>query len=459
VPGLHLRNRQMEIAGRRVPGMIAAMTIHLLNNFHTSEIYFYVPKIETAAEARVVALLLRGLEEAAGLERGTIKIEMLNERARYAAHQELLMWVLRDWLIGPNVGRWDYINSRIEMLKDSRDGVFPDPHGIGMTEPSMTEYTRRNALLTLLVGGFPIGGMSAVMKNPQAPPEVNEKAVRSIWFDKLRERLTGLLAIDGKLHDAYRQSWVATTEEEYVRAGAEPLQAELSELQSLVDRLRPEERALLQSLALLDAGGRPSPREVSLADLAPEKLFGAEAYDRLFRRPTGPTTETGLSYAIYMASEYMFQQLNGNNAAAIDCPLTGARLMNDLATYEIFWHWLWTTLHREAVSRELMKRLVDERRAAVDAYFAEQDRQGVRSRFDRSKAPLVMELLERQIFHHRWIQYGSRVLDSLKEESATDQRRILEAIFAGSRDEAAKHGAKALAAYDDVYDAFPENGS
>jgi len=476
VPGLHLRNRQIELDGRNVPAMIPAMVIHLLNNFdaqrrRNSGIYFYVPKIESPEEARLVAQLLRSLEEMSGLPRGTIKIEMLNERARYAVNQELVMWVLRDWLIGPNVGRWDYINSRIEMLKDSEAGVFPDPHTVGMTAPTMTEYTRRNALLTLLVSGFPIGGMSAVMKNPRAPQEVNEKAVRSVWFDKLRERLTGLLRIDGKLHDAYRQSWVATTDEEYVRAGAEPLQAEVASLHNLVDRLRPEERAALLALELIDNSGKISPKDVKLEDLSSERLFGKEAYDRLFRRPQGPITEVGLRYAIYMASEYMFQQLNGNNAAAVDCTLTGTRLMNDFATYEIFWHWLWTVVHHrvaltedgattrkgDKVTRALMKRLLDERSKAVTAYFAEQDQKGIKSRFDRSKAGLVMEILERQIFHETWIQYGSRVLDSVKEEPEADRHMILMAVFSSSRDEATKVGTLALGIYDYVYDVLPES--
>jgi len=476
VPGLHLRNRQIELDGRSVPGMIPAMVIHHFNNFDTqrrrnSGIYFYVPKIESPEEARLVARLLRSLEETSGLPRGTIKIEMLNERARYAVNQELVMWVLRDWLIGPNVGRWDYINSRIEMLKDSEAGVFPDPHTVGMTAPTMTEYTRRNALLTLLVSGFPIGGMSAVMKNPKAPPEVNEKAVRSVWFDKLRERLTGLLRIEGKLYDAYRQSWVATTDEEYVRAGAEPLQAEVASLQDLVDRLRPEERAALLALELIDNSGKISPKDVKLEDLSSERLFGKEAYGRLFRRPQGPVTEVGLRYAIYMASEYMFQQLNGNNAAAVDCTLTGTRLMNDFATYEIFWHWLWTAVNHQValtedgastrkgdkVTRALIKRLLDERIRAVTAYFAEQDQKGIKSRFDRSKAGLVMEILERQIFHESWIQYGSRVLDSVKEESEEDCRIILGAVFSVSRDAAMKAGTHALGIYDYVYDVFPDN--
>jgi malate synthase len=475
VPGLHLRSRQVRRTGRSVPGMIPAMVLHAVNNLdaqrrNDSGIYFYVPKVELPSEALVVAKLLKAVEEALGVPRGTIKIEMLNERARYSAHQELILWTLRDWLVGPNVGRWDYINSRIEMLKDSPAGVFPDPHTVGMVDPTMTEYTRRNALLTLLVGGFPVGGMSAVMKNPKSPPDVNAKAVRSVWFDKLRERLTGLLVIGGKLHDAYRQSWVATTEEEYVRAGAEPLREEIGRLQALADRLAPDERARLQALGLLDAGGMIVHFVVRDEDLAPGRLFSKEAFDRLFRRPDGPITEKGLRYAIYMASEYMFQQLNGNNAAAIDCTLSGARLMNDFATYEIFWHWLWTALRHEStltedgpatkkgdrVTRSLMKRLLDERSETVRRFFADQDRAGVKSRFDRTKAPLVMEILERQLFHPRWIMYGSRVLDSVKEVAEADRKPILDAIFSATREEAAKRGAEGLEAHDYVFDVFAE---
>lgn len=488
VPGIHLRNRQMALGGAafadgRVPAIIPALIIHTLNNFDAqrkngSGIYFYVPKIETPREACLVAHLLKALEEAIGAPRGAIKIEMLNERARYAANQEGIMWVLRDWLVGPNVGRWDYINSRIEMLKDRAAGVFPDPHTVGMTEPSMTEYTRRNALLTALVGGFPVGGMSAVMKNPRAPRDVNEKAVRSMWFDKLRERLTGLMTINGKSHDLYRQSWVATTEEEYVRAGAEPLQAKAEDLQELVNRLKDDERSRLAALGLLDGRGRIVSCAVPSRDLSPGKLFSAKAWENLFRRPGGPVTEKGLRYAIYMSSEYMFQQLNGNNAAAIDDYLTGTRLMNDFATYEIFWHWLWTALRHEVkltedgqttqkgdrVTRKLVERLLDERDAAVKEYFDRQDREGIRSRFDRRLAPVTMAILRRQLFHPQWIMYGSRVLLSVIESGASDRDTELDAIFSRSRKAVVTRIKKrqlpsgVLMAYDFVYDIFASDG-
>lgn len=481
VPGLHLKNRQITLNKQPIPAIIPALVLHTLNNYdsqqaHQSGIYFYIPKIETPQEGLVVAKILTILEDTIHVSRGTIKIEMLNERGRYSANQESIMWVLRHWLVGPNVGRWDYINSRIEMGKDDKHLVFPDPQTVGMTDPTMTAYTRRNALLTLMVNGFPVGGMSAVMKNPRQSKEINDKAVRSIWFDKLRERLTGLFFIEGNLHDTYRQSWVATTENEYVRAGEEPLKAEYtvgeksSELQEIVNRASDDERNFLEKLDLLE-NDQIAPTEISVQDLTIENLFSDKAWEDLFEVPQGAITEEGLRYAIYMASEYMFQQLNGNNAAAIDDYLSGTRLMNDFATYEIFWHWLWTTLHHEVeltqngettkqgdcVTKKLMHRLLDERREDVTKYFAEQDRQGIVSRFDRSKAPLVMDLLQTQIFHPEWIMYGSRILLSIIE-SEREQQQIIEAVFSMKREElvdkveTGELSKTVLSSYDYVYD-------
>ncbi len=347
VPGLHLENRQISLDGEQVPAMIPALVIHAVSNYDTQQkngsgVYYYVPKVETWQEARLVSRLLKSLEEALGLSRGSLKIKMLNERAEYALQQEAIMWVLRENLIGPNVGRWDYLNSREEMFRHDPQMVIPDPNTVTMTEPSLTYYTMRNALLALLAGGMPIGGMAAQMQNPGAP-ENDAKALRDIWFDKLRERLTGLLKIDGKLYDTYRQSWVATIAPAYVEAGKEPLVTEVDNLQAVVDKLRPDEKKRLEDLGLLK-DGKISPMELMETDLSVEKLFSEEARKKLLARPQGPTTEDGLRYAMYMATEFMYQQLLGNNAAAIYDPRTGLRFMNDLATYEIFWHFLYLTV-------------------------------------------------------------------------------------------------------------------
>src|SRR5881409_2634543 len=86
---------------------------------------------------------------------------------------------------------------------------------------------------------------------------------------------------------------------------------------------------------------------------------------------------------MYMATEFMYQQLHGNNAAAIDDPNTGLRFMNDLATYEIFWHFLYLTVFHgaeltadgkyskkgERVTPALFMTLLDERRETVKELF------------------------------------------------------------------------------------------
>ena len=485
VAGLHLRNRQMTLDGEPVPAMIPGLVIHALSNYESqkkngSGIYYYIPKIETWQEARLVATLLKGLEEAMGVTRGTLKIKMLNERAEYLLQMDAIMWVLRENLIGPNVGRWDYINSREEMFRHDPAMVIPDPHTVTMTEPSMSYYTMYNALLATLAGAMPIGGMAAQMQNPRAP-ENDAKALRDIWFDKLRERLTGLLRIDGKLFDTYRQSWVATVQRDYVEAGREPLETDFAGLQQVVDKLTPDERGRLEALRLLE-NGRIKPLELTAADLTVEKLFSEEARDRLLSRPKGPTTEDGLRYAMYMATEYMYQQLQGNNAAAILDPKTGLRFMNDLATYEIFWHFLYLAVYHgveltadgkmsrkgDRVTPELFVKLIDERRETVKELF-----KTLNIAYDQTHAELVLQVLTRQVVENgpdgrlvpqsRWIKYGSRVLLSIIEQPEADRAAILDAIFGDRADVTAQLARatdpatrarleKALNAYDYVYD-------
>ena len=488
VPGLHLVNRQMTVEGRDVPAIIPGLVIHALNNYESqkkngSGIYYYVPKLETWQEAKLVGTLLKALEETMGVRRGSLKVKLLNERGEFVLQQELIQWVLRENLIGPNVGRWDYLFSREDMFRHDPAMVIPDPHTVTMWEASLSHYTRRNALVATLAGAMPIGGMAAQMQNPRAPQN-DSKALRDIWFDKLRERLTGLFLIDGKLHDTSRQSWVATVAPEYVAAGREPLVTEFDQLQSVVDKATDEERARLEALGVLK-NGRIAPLVLTERDVTVDKLFSADERQRIFARPKGPTTEDGLRYAMYMATEFMYQQLQGNNAAAIDDPKTGLRFMNDLATYEIFWHFLYLAVFHgvrltddgkyskkgEPVTPELFDRLLEERRQTVKDLFT---KLGVA--YDKTHAELVLQVLRRQIVEaapdgslvpqKRWLKYGSRVLLSLVEQTDEARDAILDAIFsdrqqvvarlkrAGGDPAAQDIARRALKAHDYVYDVF-----
>src|SRR5438046_249360 len=207
-------------------------------------------------------------------------------------------------------------------------------------------------------------------------------------IDKLRERLRGLIfvpestpaageqptlddilagRVKGRLYDAYRQSWVASPETAYVAAGNGPLQAPLSELQSIIDAkqemtdvkgkavptpasgLTDSERQLLQSRGVLNTQGQIAPWVLSKDSVsAPEKLLSQELWDSIYGVPSGDITIEHIQHAFYMAANYGFQILNGNFAAAIDDYELSLRFMNDLATYRIDVSWLWTLLHHQA---------------------------------------------------------------------------------------------------------------
>ena len=67
--------------------------------------------------------------------------------------------------------------------------------------------------------------------------------------------------------------------------------------------------------------------------------------------------------------------------------------------------------------------------------FAELDHRGDPARFDRSKAPIIMELLKRQLLSPRYIQHSARVLFIVGRASLQERTQILDALFDLSREE------------------------
>lgn len=318
--------------------------------------------------------------------------------------------------------------------------------------------------------------------------------------------------VKGKLYDAYRQSWVASPEAAYVAAGNGPLRVPLAELQAMLDApcetvdangqavpsvasgLVESERALLQSRGLLSAAGKITPAVLRKESLdTPEKLLSQELWDAIYSVPKGDITIEHIQHAFYMAANYGFQILNGNFAAAIDDYELKQRFMNDLATYRIDVSWLWTLCRHEAVitkdgylqrakltedgmvlaasteavkagtrfTRDLFKKVWEYHNEWTAQFFAELDRMGNPGMFDRSKAPVIMELLQKQLLSPNYIQHSARVLFVVAEATDADRQQVLEAIFDLSREEVVKRVSEgsmkssALAAHDYVYDVFP----
>jgi len=548
-PSIHIRFDYITINGESVPGVIAIALLWTLNNYEAlrrlgTGVYYYIPKIQTPQEALIIEKLLARIETLIGVQAGTFKIKVLYEEGNAGRSLPAIAWVLRRRLLGTNVGRWDYLGSLIEMWKDDPKGLYPDPQSIGMAYPNMIAYQRYNALMMLMAGmkrgelsqAAPIGGMAAVMIYPPADPygrsKYNPLALRAMVIDKLRERLLGLIfvpestpaageqptlddilagRVKGRLYDAYRQSWVASPEPAYVAAGNGPLQAPLSELQSIIDArqqtvsvkgkpvpaatsgLIDAERSLLQSRGLLNSQGKITPWVIARDTVnTPEKLFTPELWNSIYGVPQGDITIEHIQHAFYMAANYGFQILNGNFAAAIDDYELSLRFMNDLATYRIDVSWLWTLLHHQAAitkdgnlkapaltedgvvpaedrfavkagtrfTKDLFDKLWDYHNQWTSAFFAELDRRGDPGRFDRSKAPVIMEILKRQLLSPRYIQHSARVLFVLAEATKEERAQILDAIFDLSRDEIlnrVKSGTlskTALRAHDYIFDVF-----
>jgi malate synthase len=377
--------------------------------------------------------------------------------------------------------------------------------------------------------------MAAVMIYQAADPygrsRYNPLALRAMVIDKLRERVLGLMfvpegplsqpptledilsgRVQGRLYDAYRQSWVASPEPAYVAAGNDPLRASVRDLQAILDAPRETqdvkgkplptvasglvdaERLLLQSRGLLNPQGKITPWVIT-KDIfnTPEKLFTQELWDSIYGVPKGEITIERIQHAFYMAANYGFQILNGNFAAAIDDYELLLRFMNDLATYRIDVSWLWSLIyHRAAITKdgylkrpaltedgvvpavnafevkagtrftkELFEKLWDYHNEWTSEFFAELDRRGDPGRFDRAKAPVIMEILKRQLLSPRYIQHSARVLFVVGAANEQERVQILQAIFDLSREEIAKRvhaGALnkiALGAHDYVYDIFP----
>jgi len=405
-PGIHINYDHITVDGLPAPAVVAVTVLWVFNNYDAltksgTGVYFYIPKIQTPAEALIEEKLLSRLEGMIGVPAGTFKIKVLYEEGNAGRTLPAIAWTLRRRLLGTNVGRWDYLGALMEMWKDDPKGVYPDPQTIGMAAPNMIAYQRYNALMMLMAGmkngeldnAAPIGGMAAVMiyQNSDAygRSRYNPLALRAMVVDKLRERLLGLIfvpdappvagqqptledilakRVSGHLYDAYRQSWVASPEPAYVAAGNVPLQSPVGNLQSILDApkdmvqvkdkpvptvasgLSDAERAVLQSRGLLNAAGKITPLVLTKESLdAPEKVFTQELWESIYGVPPGDITIEHIQHAFYMAANYGYQILNGNFAAAIDDYELKLRFMNDLATYRIDVSWLWTLLRHQAV--------------------------------------------------------------------------------------------------------------
>jgi malate synthase len=279
--------------------------------------YFYLPKLENRFEARLWARVLEHGERVLGLAHGTIKVTVLIETITAAFELDEILWELRDWIVGLNCGRWDYIFSFIKKFGRRPELVLPDRGAVTMTTHFLHSYSLLVIQRCHRRGAFAMGGMAAQIPIKD-DPEANERALARVRADKERE------AGDG--HDG---TWVA-------HPGLVGIAREI------FDRLMPG----ANNLACL--------RE----DVA------VTASD-LLRIPEGRTTRAGLRNNVDVGIRYLAAWLDGNGCVPIH------HLMEDAATAEIsraqLWQWVRHATPLEDGTAVTLALVRDEAKSALDA--------------------------------------------------------------------------------------------
>ena len=318
--GWHLDERHVAVDGRPVSASLLDAGLYLFHNAaerveRGTAPYFYLPKLQSAAEGRLWRDVFAWAEERLDIPTGSIRATVLIETIHAAFQMDEILEAVGPYAAGLNAGRWDYLFSCIKTFRGRPDRVLPERSRLTMTTPFMRSYTELLVRTCHRRGAHAIGGMAAFIPS-RRDSEVNATAMARVRDDKERES-----------GDGFDGTWVAHPDLVPLATGI--FDAVLATRPNQKERLRPEVR-------------------VAAADLLD------------FRVPGGQVTEAGVRLNVDVAIRYLDAWLGGNGAAAIH------NLMEDAATAEISRSQLWQW-------RTTGTRLDDERLVTGDLYATIRD--------------------------------------------------------------------------------------
>jgi len=320
--GWHLDEKHILVDGRRASGSLADFALYMAACAQRQldkgkGPYFYLPKMESHAEARLWNDAFNIAQDYLGIPRGTIRATVLIETIPAAFEMEEILYELREHCAGLNAGRWDYLFSVIKKFRTrGREFMLPERNAVTMTAPFMRAYTELLVQTCHKRGAFAMGGMAAFIPS-RRDPSVNETALRKVREDKTREA-----------GDGFDGSWVAHPD--LVPVCKEVFDSVLGAKPNQLDKQRPDV-------------------SVSAADLL------------AVSKTPGAITQAGLRNNISVALQYLAAWLGGNGAVAI------FNLMEDAATAEISRSQVWQWIHNEViledgplVTKDVVERMIDE---------------------------------------------------------------------------------------------------
>ena len=291
--GMHLDEPDVTVDGTPVNAAIlgGALTLFYAGRAQADRgqgIYFYLPKLEHAPEARWYRDLFDlSCGHLPSLKNATIRAVVLVESLPCVYQMEEMLWALGPYAAGLNAARWDLKASIFEFVMTDPTQVWPDRFGVDIkTTPFLANIFRRLVAICLKRGAAPIGGMATAL--PSNDPEVNRVAGEAIRKDKEWEAAQGFI-----------RAWVAHIF--HMKTAADPFRT------------------------LLASGWKPTP-----------EMAKPENYPVKIGVPEGSITVEGTRRNARMLIEYVEGWLNGRGAKGIDSlegkPGVHPALMEDLAT-------------------------------------------------------------------------------------------------------------------------------
>jgi malate synthase len=200
--GWHLPEKHLLVDGAPMSGSLFDFGLFFFHNAKAllakgSGPYFYLPKLESAQEARLWNEVFVHAQAALGLPKGTIKATVLIETILAAFQMDEILYELRDHSAGLNCGRWDYIYSFIKKFRNDPKAMLPDRAQVTMTTHFLQSYVRLLIKTCHRRNVHAMGGMAAQIpiRNDSA---ANDAAMAKVRADKEREATEG--------HDG---TWVA----------------------------------------------------------------------------------------------------------------------------------------------------------------------------------------------------------------------------------------------------------
>jgi len=291
--GWHLEEAHVTRDGKPISGSLFDFGLYVFHNHaalkaNGSGPYFYLPKLESAREAALWADVFTFAEDTLKLERGTCRATVLIETILASFEIDEILYALKDWIVGLNCGRWDYIFSYIKRLRGRSDIIVPDRAQVTMTTPFMRAYSRLVIERCHTHGAHAIGGMSAFI------PVKGDDAANALAYEKLRADKSR------EAGDGHDGTWVA------------------------------HPGMVAEAMSIFDAG-MPNANQI-------ERLndFTTTAA-ALITPPTGDITLEGVRGNASVAIQYVASWLTGRGAVPLN------NLMEDAATAEIarsqLWQW------------------------------------------------------------------------------------------------------------------------